>query len=284
MKKVITIGNGFIANHLPYQILQNKLSSDQNSIITFIDKYKPDVIVNAIGFCGVPNVDQCEIEKDRTYIANTVLPMLLATECKNHSIKMIHIGSGCIYFGESPYSYHEKGWNKPTRDLGWREDNFANPKSFYSKTKYATDLILGEMNHVTTLRIRMPISSKNTPRNLINKLKNYQQIINIPNSITFMDDLIRCIDWFINEKFNESGIFHVTNPQPLTAVQIMQEYQKYIKNHTFDIINEYQLDKLTNAKRSNCILDSTKLEKTGFKMTPSVEALETCMSTYIKNI
>lgn len=287
MKKVITIGNGFIANHLPYQIVQDRLFPNQKSIIEFINKYQPDVIINTIGFCGVPNVDQCEIEKDKTYIANVIIPMLLATECKNYNIKMIHIGSGCVYFGESPYVYIQQKYDPfpgTIIDPGWRENNFANPKSFYSKTKYATDLILGEMDHVIILRIRMPISHKNTSRNLINKLRNYKQIINIPNSVTFMNDLVRCIDWFINNKFNQNGIFHVVNPQALTATQIMQEYQKYNKNHIFDIIDEYELDNLTIAKRSNCILDTNKLQNIGFKMTDSVEALINCMSIYVTNI
>ncbi len=63
----------------------------------------------------------------------------------------------------------------------------------------------------------------------------------------------------------------------------MQEYQKYVPEHTFDILyNEEQLDNLTIAKRSNCILDSQKLTGTGFCMTSSEEALSGCMQQYMK--
>ena len=142
--------------------------------------------------------------------------------------------------------------------------------------------MLGDMSHVTTLRLRMPVSDKDVSRNLINKLKGYKQVIDIPNSMTFMDDLARCIDWMTNHR--PGGIFHVANPQPLTAAQIMREFQKYVPEHQFEIIGEHELDQLTVAKRSNCILSTQKLQRAGFKMTNSEEALEKCMASYVKNM
>lgn len=276
--KVLTLGAGFVADHLPYKKIIDRIPLDSTYISLILDQEKPDVIINCIGKTGRPNIDWCESHKEETASINTALPILLADECKKHNVRLIQIGSGCIYFGKSPY----KGEVFSSPDPGWREDDFANPQSFYSKTKYACDLMIGQMPHVTTLRIRMPISTKDNPRNLINKLKGYNQIIDIPNSMTFMDDLVRCVDWAINK--DKIGIFHVVNPQPITAAQIMKEYQKYVPDHKFDIINEYELDQLTAAKRSNCILSGTKLKAAGFEMTNSQEALEYCMKEYTKNI
>lgn len=296
--KIITLGNGYVASHLPYEIVNYRLTPNIVHMMDFIDTYKPDVIVNCTGFCGRPNVDQCEAEKSKTYMANVVVPSMLAQECEKHHIKMIHIGSGCIYFGESP-NYHVVQYdgtpapsgfikfggvlNMPCRNIdeGWKETDFANPKSYYSKTKYACDLMLGEMPNVTTLRIRMPISTQNNQRNFINKIRGYKEVIDIPNSVTFMDDLTRCIDWAIES--NQAGIFHVTNPDPLSAADVMREYQKYDPAHAFSIIDEAELDRITIAKRSNCIIDSTKLKKAGFTMTPTKEALEHCMKEYMHN-
>jgi len=284
--KVVTIGNGFIASHLPYEIANWRITTDEQNLELFFREYKPDVIVNCTGFCGRPNVDQCEVQKSKTYMANVVVPAVLAQECEARGVRMIHIGSGCIYFGESP--------NKQTicelaedsepyeEDIGWKETDFANPKSYYSKTKYACDLMLGQMPNVTTLRIRMPISTRNTERNFINKIKSYKQLIDIPNSVTFIDDLVGCVDWVIdNEK---TGIYHVVNPQPLTAVDVMREYQKYVPTHKFEVITEAQLDGMTIAKRSNCIINGDKLRNEGFKMTPSEIALADCMAEYAKSI
>lgn len=283
--KIITIGNGFVASHLPYEIANYRLTPDEDDVRGFLSVYKPDVVINCIGFCGSPNIDQCENLKSKTYMTNVVLPLMLAQQCEKYGIRMIHIGSGCIFSGRSPnyrYAYDPHDLYDPyTKDTGWKEENYANPQSYYSKTKYACDLAIGSLKNVTTLRIRMPISTKNIPRNFINKVKGYDKIIDIPNSVTFMDDFVRCVDWAIKEQ--KTGIFHVTNPNPISAAQVMIEYQKYIPNHKFSIIDEEELDKITIAKRSNCILNTDKLSLAGFNMTPSEDALKECMLNYYLN-
>jgi 3,5-epimerase/4-reductase len=282
--KIMTIGAGFVADHLSYPKIDERISmtlrmdTDSVFIDSVLNRHKPDVLINCIGKTGRPNVDWCEQNREDTALANTALPIVLAEACARHNVHLIQIGSGCIYFGPSRY----KGEVPGSKDPGWREEDLANPESYYSKSKYACDLMLGQMKHVSILRIRMPISTKNNQRNLINKLRGYSQVIDIPNSMTFMSDLSRCVDWAARN--SKTGIYHVTNPEPITAAQIMQEYQKYVPSHKFEIINESELDKLTVAKRSNCILNSSKLTRAGFTMTPSQEALEQCMAEYVKNI
>lgn len=287
--KVLTLGNGFVSDHLPYEKILDRIHPHEEDIDCLLSKYRPDVLINCIGKTGRPNVDWCESHKSETYMANVTLPLMIAEWCERNGTHMIHIGSGCIYFGESPNQMpnSDKKYKiiigePPMIDSGWKEDDFANPKSYYSKTKYACDLALGNLEHVTTLRIRMPVSSKNETRNFINKVRNYSHVIDIPNSMTLMDDLVRCVDWFTRTRL--SGIYHVVNPEPITAAQVMREFQKYKTEHKFEVIDESELDKLTIAKRSNCILNSDKLKNAGFTMTPSVQALEACMASYIKNL
>lgn len=275
--KIMTIGAGFVSEHLAYEKINQRIYSLLD-VHTILETHKPDVLINCIGKTGRPNVDWCESHKEETAFANVAVPVMLAEGCKSYGTHLIQIGSGCIYFGKSPY----KGETGGAKDPGWKEDDFANPKSFYSKTKYACDLALGSMDNVTTLRIRMPISSRNTTRNFINKIREYKQLIDIPNSVTFMDDLVRCVDWVAQG--HHTGLFHVTNPQPLSAARVMQEYQKYVPDHQFEIIDESELDRLTVAKRSNCIINSDKLKAAGFTMTPTEEALQNCMALYMKNM
>lgn len=277
---ILTLGNGFAAEHLPYSKILDRMVVSESFIDKMLDTYKPDTLVNCIGKTGSPNVDWCENNKELTTSINTTFPILLAHACQKRNIHLIHIGSGCIYYGKSPtIRYYTDINNKPIQvDHGWKETDFANPAGFYSKSKYATDLSIGDLPNVSILRIRMPISSKNHPRNLLNKLKGYSQIIDIPNSMTFMDDFTRCVDWVA--KNNKTGIFNVVNPQPLTAAEIMREYKKYVPNHEFKIIGEKELDNLTIAKRSNCILDGMKLSNAGFSMRLSRDSLRECMKEY----
>lgn len=282
MKNIKIIGAGFIASHLSYELIKERLEPNTNQIKSVLEKYKPDTIINCIGFCGQPNIDQCEIEKNKTIEANTTIPIILATECEKLGIKLIHISSGCIFQGTSPHKKVIKNKKIEEIDGGWEETDFAQPPSFYSHTKYAADLVIGNLPNTTCLRIRMPISNRNNPRNFINKIINYPKIINVPNSMTFVEDLVKCIDFFIDN--DKNGIYNVVNPQPLTAVQIVLEYSKYKPQHTFSVLTEKQLNKLTIAKRSNCILSADKLLKEGFVMSPSIEMLQKTMKEFINNL
>lgn len=276
--KIKVLGNGFVANHLDYNKITDRLSVSETEIDNLINREKPDVLINCIGKTGRPNVDSCEDEKEITSAINVSLPILLAKTCQKHSIKLIHIGSGCIFFGISPYVETAAMTNAIVKDYGWKETDIANPKSFYSKTKYACDLAIGDMSHVSILRIRMPISEERSERNLIYKLSNYNKVIDIPNSITYMRDLSRFVNFVIDKDLN--GIYHVTNPSPTTAAKIMLEYQKYVPSHSFNTIDESELDRITKAKRSNCILNTDKLKSTGFIMTSTDLVIKNCVKSY----
>lgn len=283
--KIFKIGNGFVSEHLQYPKIVERLDFSSKQIEHIIDMYKPDVLVNCIGKTGSPNIDWCEVNREITALTNTTLPILLADVCQKKSIQLIHISSGCVFYGDSPniqYAIPQFIINAPPVkiDLGWKETDATYPQSFYSKTKYAADIILEGFKNTTVLRIRMPLSEISSERNLINKLKKYDKLIDIPNSVTFMTDLVKCIDWAA--KNSQTGIFHCTNPGTLTAVQVMQEYQKHVSNYKFTVINENELDNLTIAKRSNCILNTDKLKNAGFNMTLASEALASCMGKYIK--
>jgi 3,5-epimerase/4-reductase len=290
MIKVITFGkNGFISNHLPYPIMTDRLEANDSQIRSILEREKPDVVINGVGSCGFPNIDSCEKNKEKTYLANTVIPSILASECNKLDVCMIHLASGCIFYGESPNTvnspdvkFNKIGGSLARIDAGWKETDFAHPVSYYSKTKYAADLILGEMSNCTVLRIRMPISSKHSNRNFITKVRKYSHVIDTPNSMTFLDDLVRCVGWTIEN--NKTGIYHVVNPGLLTAAEVMDEYKKYDPSHEFAVISSSELDKLTLAKRSNCVLNADKLRSEGFIMRDSKEALKSCMADYIRNI
>lgn len=284
--KILSVGNGFIASHLPYQIIPEQLEINSTQIKNILNKYKPDAIINAIGFGGYKNIDDCNTNQEKTVKANLLIPTILAQECYNLNIHMVHISSGCIFNGNSPRTRTKPKDHNGTiipafDDPGWSEINTPNPASFYSNTKYACDLAICSLSNVSSLRIRMPISPLNHPRNFINKIKSYQQLIDIPNSITFTDDLVRLIHFIIKER--RVGIFNSTNSEPLSAADVMREFQTYVPEHQFEIINLNQLNNLTLAKRSNCLLDNTKLKNAGFTFTNSYQALKSCMKTYIQN-
>lgn len=271
MKKITIVGLGFVAEHLNSSYIRDpyRFEPSSSSIEKFIEQSKPDVVISCLGKTGRPNIDECEQKKSETIVANVTIPSLLAESTNRHGIKLIHIGSGCIFSGPSP------------NPSGWNENDVANPVSFYSKTKYSLDLAISDLENVTILRIRMPVSNKPVPRNFISKILQYSHVIDVPNSMTFMGDFERAVDWVVdNEK---RGVYHVTNPGELTAAQFVREYQQYCPSHQFTAITAEQLDGLTKARRSNCLLDSSKIEKEGFQLQSASSLLKQYVKQYFDN-
>jgi dTDP-4-dehydrorhamnose reductase len=280
MKKILTLGNGFIAAHLPYEKIKDRIYLDDEYVYGIINKYKPDVLINTIGYGGKPNIDACELNKVKTYETNTLIPGLLASACEKLSIHFIHMGSGCIFNGKSPNVdvYGIPGSNK---DSGWNELDLANPASYYGKTKYAADLMIGDMKNVSILRLRMPISPLNNPRNLLNKLLGYKDIVEELNSVTFTDDLPIIIDYIINKE--AFGIYNCTSRVPIKHSDLLEEYKKYVPDFTYNKITTKELDELTVAKRSNAILNNSKLYWKCFNIADTAVNIRKTIKQFVEN-
>ncbi len=64
-------------------------------------------------------------------------------------------------------------------------------KSHSSLDTGQVEELLKEFDNVCTLRVRMPITSDlQNPRNFITKISRYQKVVNIPNSMTILDELL----------------------------------------------------------------------------------------------
>lgn len=261
--KVIVVGKGFISSHLNYEVVSDRINYVESADM-LIEKHKPDIIVNCIGFCGGATIDGCDKERWRTFNSNVFAPADLSYECELRGIKLIHISSGCIFFGDSP------------NVGGWRESDATNPLSFYSKSKLAAEQAISGIGDTAILRIRMPVSWKRSPRNLLSKLIKYNQVVEAPNSITLLEDLSRAVRWAIEER--KTGIYHIASEQPVLHSEILREYQKHTPEHKFTSITPEELDKIVVAPRSNCILDTSKIRKEGFEFVPQ----EATLAEYIR--
>ncbi|EKD49332.1 MAG: hypothetical protein ACD_63C00180G0013 [uncultured bacterium] len=271
--KILIIGKGYIgsrcAESWPDAKMSGKMINSVKDVEQILDKYKPDVVLNAAGIVGKPNVDWCETNQAETMWGNTVLPIMIAAACQKKKKYLLHIGSGCIYYG---YSKNKKGWE---------EDDFANPSAVYTRCKYAADLALSTLPNLGIARIRMPIDYIPSRANLIDKLASFSKIINVRNSVTVVEDMIKVFHKLLEKK--AAGIFHVTNPGSVTHKEIIKLYEKYVDpKHSNKWVLEKDLLKkgLTKKKRSNNILQSKNLKKLGIKMRPIKEALTDTMKKY----
>ena len=101
--KILIIGNGYLGKrcHESWKdsVLSDKKVHTVGDIEKLIDEHTPDAVLNAAGVVGKPNVDWCETHQLETIKGNTVLPITIAEACRNKGVYLLHMGTGCIFYG-----------------------------------------------------------------------------------------------------------------------------------------------------------------------------------------
>ncbi|TKY70896.1 Bifunctional dTDP-4-dehydrorhamnose 3,5-epimerase/dTDP-4-dehydrorhamnose reductase [Spatholobus suberectus] len=121
--------------------------------------------------------------------------------------------------------------------------------------------LLRNYENVCTLRVRMPISSDlSNPRNFITKITRYDKVVDIPNSMTILDELLP-LSLQMAER-NLTGIWNFTNPGVVSHNEILQMYREFVDpNFTWKNFTLEEQAKIIVAPRSNNELDASKLKK-----------------------
>mmetsp|Transcript_1119 Transcript_1119/g.4542 ORF Transcript_1119/g.4542 Transcript_1119/m.4542 type:complete len:306 (+) Transcript_1119:177-1094(+) len=248
---------GMLKEHLTSQGVAFEMADarleDKVGIIADIERVKPTHVLNCAGVTGRPNVDWCESHKLETIRANVVGTLTLADVTKSYGVHMTNFATGCIFEYDAK---HPEG-----SGVGFTEEEEANfIGSFYSMTKAMVEKLLVNYDNVLTLRLRMPISEDlGSARNFITKIANYAKIVNIPNSMTVLPEMIpysvelarRC----------RTGVMNFTNPGVISHGEMMELYKEYIDpSKVWNYFTVEEQAKVIVAPRSNNELDTTKLQ------------------------
>lgn len=247
--------------------------ADASAVAGVLDREKPDLVINAAGKTGRPNIDWCEEHREETLRSNLTGPLVLLEECGKRGIEWVHLSSGCIY----------EGYKGQKGDRGFTEEDPPNFfGSFYSRVKGWCDQILREFTEpvdgrggILLLRLRMPFDGSKNERNLLVKLRKYEKVLDIQNSLTYLPDFLRAAKLLIARR--RTGIYNVVNPGTISPYEIMVMATSNPKRLTLA-----DLPNVVRAARSNCILSTAKLQGEGITL-PDVhqrveEALR-CSST-----
>jgi len=271
---------GFVGNKLLQKLhsrgidsaffsLTNKSSFDYINLKNFLITSRATFLLNAAGFTGKPNVDACEFSKYGCLQGNAVLPGIIREVCEDLKIPWGHISSGCIYSG------------RRADGAGWTEEDVPNfsfrspPCSFYSGTKALGEELLQGAENCFVWRLRIPFNHEASPRNYLQKILNYENLLEAENSVSHLEEFCqKCIDCFTKDV--EPGIYNMTNPGSITTSQVtewmIKEGLTDKKFNFFDSEEEF-MTKAAVAPRSNCVLDTTKAERAGIAMRPVEEAM-----------
>ncbi|KAJ3706673.1 hypothetical protein LUZ61_010378 [Rhynchospora tenuis] len=238
--------------HIQYAYGLGRLEN-RSQLIADIKSINPTHVFNAAGVTGRPNVDWCESHKVETIRANVAGTLTLADVCREQGLILINYATGCIFEYDD---LHPLG-----SGVGFKEEDKPNfVGSFYSKTKAMVEELLKNYENVCTLRVRMPISSDlMNPRNFITKITRYEKVVDIPNSMTILDELLPIS--IEMAKRNLTGIWNFTNPGVVSHNEILEMYRDYIDpNFTWKNFTLEEQAKVIIAPRSNNELDTTKLK------------------------
>jgi dTDP-4-dehydrorhamnose reductase len=227
-------------------------------------------IINCAGYIGKPNVDACELAKADCIEGNVLFPVMVAQLCADLNHQYTHISSGCIYGG---YEKHFTEQDAPNFD-------FQNG-SFYSGTKALAEKVVQQNNPSSyVFRLRIPFDEYASPRNYLTKLMSYDTLLDAENSLSHRGDFAKYAIDLITQKVPH-GIYNITNKGSVTTQQVVELIKKHkLSNKDFQFFTNLDdfMQQIT-APRSNCVLDTSKIEQY-IKIRTAEEALEDALSKY----
>lgn len=189
---------------------------------------------------------------------NFIAPTTIATICNQLNLHLTYLGTGCIYKYpdvNSPLIYTEDD-----------EPNFTG--SQYSRIKGLTDKYMRNQPNVLNVRIRMPITNKDEPKNFISKIIKYNNISSCDNSMTVLHDVFPALyDMIMNKK---CGTVHLVNPGITNHKQILEMYKVLCNpDHKYNLVTDKDLD--LKSQRSRCLL-SHNLHKFTDVVVPNINS------------
>jgi 3,5-epimerase/4-reductase len=261
MKVLIYGSNGWIGSFITNYIkdlnnhdviIGNARADEIDKVKSEIIIWKPTHILCMIGRTfgpGCNSIDYLEQPGKLTENLRDNLwgPISLALLCKQYGIHLTYFGTGCIF--SSPTNiYNEESL----------PDFYG---SSYSIVKGFTDRFMHSdiiKESVLNVRIRMPISDEEHPRNFITKIVNYEKVCSIPNSMSVLCTLIPSLIDMMNKSM--VGTINLVNPGTISHNEILQYYKEIVdstfiwKNFTIEEQNE-----ILKSERSNNELSTDKL-------------------------
>lgn len=215
-----------------------------------------DLLINAAGFVGKPNVDACELpeNRDRCFFANAELPQMVRWVSDESGVPFCHVSTGCLYNGAD-----------------CRESDPPNHESFYSRSKAIGEVALASGNG-WVCRLRMPFDDEPGSRNYLSKLLSYERLITERNSISHTGDFVNaCIHLWCQDAAR--GIYNIVNPDPLTPVEILEILREEgVTRNEPEFISCRDLAGII-AARSNCTLNTDRLARAGIVMRSTEKAI-----------
>lgn len=224
---------------------------DRRAVQDDIKRSRCTHVLCAAGLTGRPNVDWCEDNKIDVIRGNVIGILTLADVAQEAGVHVTNFATGCIYKYDDEHPIGGKPFTEED------DPNFAG--SFYSETKSYMELMLRHYPNVMQLRVRMPIDGNlQNPRNFITKIANYAKVVDIPNSMTVLEEFVpMAVDGAIR---GLTGAYNWTNPGAISHNELLALYRDYLHpEFTWENFTEEEQAHVIKAPRSNNTMCDKKL-------------------------
>lgn len=277
----------------------------------WLRKFKPQAVVNAAAYIGRPSIEANEKNRRETLRTNAVWVQSLVNACELTGTPLLHISTGCLYQGAKVEFGHEDlvkpnlmdddvldAWMRfPEKFRGWSEDDaphlhFDARCGVYTGSKELAESVVRPYDKAWICRIRLPFDHVDHPRNYITKLLTYEKLVDQINSFSQRQEFVKaCLQ--IIETGVPFGTYHLTNPGAIRTTQVVEMIMDHlpIKSWIRDVEgakakywqywNPISFAEAHPMPVSNCILDTSKAQAAGIKMTDVREAFEAALKGWV---
>lgn len=206
---LITGGGGQLARGLLQRLQQRAVGltreqldvTDVGRLTSTLADWRPRVIINAAGYTAV---DRAESEPEKCEQVNVTAVEALATYCREHDCRLVHISTDYVFHGTPP------------RDRALREDEPPNPRGVYATTKYHGELAAARAaDHLIVRTCGLyggPLEDQNFV-NTILRLSAVREQLHIVDdqwcTPSSLDDVIRGLEYLVDA--GATGIVHLVN-------------------------------------------------------------------------
>ncbi len=245
--------------------------TDQDSVVDFIGKFKPDVIMHNAAFTAV---DKAEEFKEQAYRVNVLATKYLAEVAQSINAKLIYISTDYVFPGDGNHFY----------DV----DDNTSPKNEYGRTKLLGEEAARICEKLFIIRISwvFGVNGNNFVKTMLKLGETHKELSIVNDQIgspTYTRDLSQLLCDLIETK--KYGVFHATNEGVCSWYEFAKEIFKQTNMHV--IVNpittdEYLKTKLVQARRPlNSRLSKKSLDDAGFKRLPD---WKDALKRYLKEI
>lgn len=225
--------------------------TNQDQVNEVIGNYQPNAVIHT---AAMTNVDQCEQEQAGCRKLNVDAVKYLIEACERHDAHFIHLSTDFIFDGENgPY----------------KEDDIANPISFYGQSKLDAEEIIKEakckwaiLRTVLVYGITPGMSRSNIILWVKENLENGKPLKIVDDqwrTPTLAEDL--AMGCFLTAKKGATGVFNISGGEMLTPFDMAKKTAEYF-NLDFSLVTKVDASTFSQlAKRppkTGFILDKAK--------------------------